>query len=208
MIKLTIFDLWQTLAYKDAGYSSISRILKETKLKIPRAKFIRIYEEALQTKKWSSKHEAYETLCRKIGLEATKENINLIMGIRDKAEAKTKLYPHTIPMLKQLRKQGYKTGLISNTTVFAARPIKKKTKLLKYIDYPLFSFDVGIIKPDLKFFKKMLKIAKCKPEETIMVGDTPKADVIPPRKLGMNAIHFKNYRHLKRNLAAFSIHLD
>jgi HAD superfamily hydrolase (TIGR01549 family) len=205
MIKLIVFDLWQTLAFRDVEYSTTSKMLKRTGAKILKEKFVKIFEESIQTKKWDSKFEAYKNLCENMGLQATENNINLLMEIRDKAEDETKLYPHSIPMLKQLRKQGYKTGLISNSSVFAIEQIKAKTDLLDYIDYPLFSFDVGIIKPDLKFFKEMLKITKCKPEETIMIGDKLNDDVIPPRSIGMNAILFKNYEQLKLDLEKFGV---
>lgn len=205
MIKLIIFDLWQTLAYRDVEYSTTTKMLEETGVDIPKKKFVKLFEESLQTKKWRSKFEAYKNLCKNMGLETSEQNVNLLMNIRDKAEDKTKLYHYTIPMLKQLRKQRYKTGLISNSSVFAVEQIRNKTDLLNYIDYPLFSFDVGVIKPNLKFFKKMLKISGCKPEETIMVGDKLNDDVVPPRSIGMNAIHFKTYKQLKKELAFFGI---
>jgi HAD superfamily hydrolase (TIGR01549 family) len=166
---------------------------------------IKIFESSLQTRKWDSKFEAYKNLCKNMGLETTKSNINLLMQIRDKAEEETKLYSHTLSMLKQLREQGYKIGLISNSSVFAIEQIKAKTNLLDYIDYPLFSFDVGVIKPNLKFFGEMLKISGCKPEETIMIGDKKKDDVLPPRELGMNAILYTDYQQLRKDLAPFGI---
>ncbi|HLD49006.1 MAG TPA: HAD-IA family hydrolase [archaeon] len=205
MIKLIIFDLWQTLAYRDVEYSTTSKMLEETGISIPKEKFVKIFEESLQTKKWESKFEAYKSLCKNMGLKTTKDMIKLLMSIRDKAESETKLYSHTIFMLKQLRDQGYKTGLISNSSVFAIEQIKKKTDLLNYIDYPLFSFDVGVIKPNLKFFRAMLNISKCKPKETIMIGDKLNDDVIPPKSLGMSAILFKDYEQLKKELTSFGI---
>ena len=39
--------------------------------------------------------------------------------------------------------------------------------------------------------KEMLKLAKCKPEEAIMIGDSLEDDILSSRKLGINAIHFK-----------------
>ena len=208
MIKTIIFDLWQTLVYRNVNYSTTSRMLEKTGVKISKKKFVKIFEESVQTRKWKSKFEAYKNLCKNMRLETTEQNVNLLMDLRDKAEAQTKLYKHSISILKQLKKQGYKTGLISNTSVFAIKQIKKKTNLLKYIDYPLFSYDAGVIKPNLKFFKKMLKISKCKPEETIMIGDKLNDDVIPPRTIGMNAIHFRNYNQLKKELAYFSIYIN
>ena len=207
MIKLVIFDLWQTLAYRDVEYSTTSMMLEKTGADIPKDKFVKIFEESLQTKKWESKSKAYRNLCKNMGLKTTEHNIKLLRDIRDKAEEETKLYPHTIPMLKQLRKDGYKTGLISNSSIFAVEQIKQKTELLEYIDYPLFSFDVGVIKPNLKFFTKMLEICKCKPEETIMIGDKLSDDVIPPRKIGMNALQYKDYETLKKDLKKFNVNI-
>ena len=134
MIKLIIFDLWQTLAYRDVEYRTTTKMLEETDVDIPKDKFVKIFEESLQTKKWKSKFEAYKNLCRNMGLETSEQNVNLLIDIRDKAEDETKLYHYTIPMLKQLRKQGYKTGLISNSSVFAVEQIKNKTDLLNYIN--------------------------------------------------------------------------
>jgi putative hydrolase of the HAD superfamily len=205
MIKLIIFDLWQTLAYRDIEYSTTSEMLKQTGANIPKEEFIKIFESSLQTKKWNSKFEAYENLCKNMGLETTSENVNLLMQIRDKAEEETKLFPHTIQMLKQLKSKGYKIGLISNSSIFAIEKVKEKTDLLDYINYPLFSFDVGVIKPDLKFFKEMFKVSGCKPEETIMIGDKKKDDVLPPRELGMNSILYEDYEQLKEELKLFDV---
>lgn len=207
MIKLIIFDLWQTLAYRDVDYSTTSKMLEKTKISIPKKKFVKIFERSIQTKKWTSKYRAYRNLCKNMGLKITEQNVKLLMSIRDKAEARTKLYSHTLPMLKQLKNQGYKIGLISNTSIFGIKKVNKKTKLLKYIDYSLFSFEAGVIKPDLKIFKKMLEISKCKPKETIMIGDKPHDDVIPPKKLGMNAILYKDYKTLKKDLKKFRINI-
>jgi len=180
-------------------------MLKQTGVDIPKDKFVKIFENSIQTRKWDSKFEAYKTLCKNMGLEITEKNVTLLMSIRDKAEAEATLYPHVISMLTQLREKGYKIGLISNTSMFAAEIVNKKTNLFYYLDYPLFSFDVGVIKPDLKFFKEMLKISKCKPEECIMVGDKLNDDVIPPRELGINSIHYKDYNSLKKDFESFGI---
>lgn len=207
MIKFIIFDLWQTLAYKDVECRAVSKMLKETKSKIPLKKFIKIFENSIQTKRWNSESTAYRNLCKNMGLEITKDNIRLLIDIRDEAESKTKLYNHTIPMLKKLRENGYKIGLISNTSIFSIKYIKM-TGLLKYIDYPIFSFNVGVIKPNLKIFKKILKIRKFNPKESIMIGDKIEDDIIPPKRIGMNAIHFKNYKQLKKDLQRFGINIS
>lgn len=205
MAKLIVFDLWQTLAYREVDYSTRVKILEKTGLDLTRDKLLKVYERSVQTKKWQSKYAAYKNFCKNLGLPTTKENVGLLMKIRDEVEARTKLYPFVIPLLKQLRKQGYKIGIASNSSVFVIEIIKKKTDLLDYIDYPLFSFDVGTIKPDLKIYKELLKMAGCQPEEALMIGDSLENDVLAPKSLGMKAIHFKNYEQLKEELVDFGI---
>ena len=51
-IKLIIFDLWQTLAYRETSPSYHKRIIKLFNLKINEKKFIKIFENSVQTKKW------------------------------------------------------------------------------------------------------------------------------------------------------------
>jgi HAD superfamily hydrolase (TIGR01549 family) len=206
MIKFVIFDLWQTLAYRDAKYGTAIQILKAAQVKLPKTKAIKIFEQSLQLKKWKSKKQAYTNLCKNIGLKITNQNIDWLMNMRDYAEARTKLYPYATTLLKKLKQGGYKIGLISNSSVFEVRQIKK-TNILKYINYPLFSFGVRVIKPNLKFFKTMLKIAKCKPNKALMIGDKLNDDVIPARKLGLKAIRFKNYNQLKKSLVRLKINI-
>jgi len=90
--------------------------------------------------------------------------------------------------------------------VFAVDQVKK-TKVFDYIDYLVFSFDVGVIKPDKKIYLRMLELARVQPHEALMIGDKPGDDVIPPKKIGMHAIQFKNYNQLKRDLKELSINL-
>lgn len=209
MIKLIVFDLWRTLAHEDLeGKHSTSIMLESMKLGFSREKFIELFENSTQTKKWDKKTDAYANLCKHIGLTQDKKNIMLIKKIRDLAEKKIKPYSHTISMLKQIKKKGYKIGLLSNSTVFAVAQVKKNTKILEYIDYPLFSFNVGTVKPDLKFFRKILEISGCTPKEAIMIGDKKDADITPAKKIGMHTILYRDYETLKKDFTKFGIFLN
>lgn len=206
MIKLIVFDLWQTLVYRDINYNT-SDMLNLFHPKIPKEKIIKIFESSIQTKKWKSEYKAFENLCRNFKINSNKETVKLLMDLRDYADSKTKVYPHVKPMLRQL-KENYKIGLLSNSSVFDMKYMQRATHLLKYIDYPLFSFDVGKIKPNKELFRKMLKISKCKPEEAIMIGDKKTDDTVPAKKIGMNAILFKDYEQLKEDLKKFKVCLN
>jgi HAD superfamily hydrolase (TIGR01549 family) len=206
MIKLIVFDLWKTLVYKDVPHSTVNKIREEMGLKIDGKRFMKDFERVVETKKWESRYEAYKALCEETDIETTDENINKIMHIRDSAELKTLTFPHTVSMLKQLKENGYRLGLISNSTAFSIEAAEK-LGFLELIDYKVFSFDVGIIKPDPRIFERMLEISGFEPNEVIMVGDKMDDDVLPAREVGMNAIHFRSWEQLKKEFEGFGIEL-
>jgi HAD superfamily hydrolase (TIGR01662 family) len=124
---------------------------------------------------------------------------------KDKKEDVIREYSHTISMLESLKEQGFDIGLITNSSHFSIERVKKETKIFEFIDYAIFSFNVGAIKPSIKMFEAILEVSKCKPAEIIMVGDSKKDDVIPPRELGIHSIHYTNYLDLKKDLKKYGI---
>jgi len=204
-IKLIIFDLWRTLAHRKRNYSSLDLMINHFKPKMSREKFRKIFEKSVQVKKNESKKEAYTNLAKNIGIEPNKKNVDWLIKRRDKDESIIELFPHTIPMLKKLKKQKIKTALLSNSTPFSVQHLKTKTKLLKHIDYPLFSFDYKNVKPSSKGFKILMKKAKSTPKHTIMIGDCLIDDIKSAKKVGLNTIRFKNYKQLKKQLEKFEI---
>jgi len=90
---------------------------------------VRVFEYSVQTRKWKSKQRAYENFCRKIGIGTDRKDVGTMTEIADVADESMKEFPHTIGMLKGIRKGGYKTGLLSNSSVFAANVLKKETRI-------------------------------------------------------------------------------
>ena len=177
---------------------------KKTGIDIPLNSFIDVFEKTIQTKKWENESEAYSKLCRVFRIRPTDKNINFLIEARNKVIKRPKLYVNSIPMIKRLKKLGFKIGIISNSSIFAIERFEK-LGLLKYIDYPLFSYDVGVVKPNLKIYRKMLEKSGFKPGEVLMIGDNYEHDVVAPKKLGLNAIHYLGYSNLKKELKGFGI---
>ena len=96
-------------------------------------------------------------------------------------------YPDSKPALIELKKRGLKLGIISNVsrgiTFFL-----KELKFEEYFDIIVFSWEVGWRKPFKKIFEEATKRLRVKPEESIMVGDSLKADVTGAKNFGMIAI--------------------
>jgi len=208
MIKLICFDLWNTLATRKKNQltSSVKELEDFFKIKEDHKTVVKAFESIIQTKNWSNEFEAYSKFLLHFKIKPTFSNVMKAIKIREDSEYNIILYDFVIPLLKQIKDLNIKIGLISNSSVFVIKNVRKKTDLLDYIDYPLFSFDVKTIKPDPKIYEEMLKIAKIKPEEMIMIGDNPLDDVYPAISLGINAIEFTgDYEKLKKDLKKYKI---
>ena len=208
MIKLICFDLWNTLATRKKNQltSSVKELEDFFKIKEDHKTVVKAFENIIQTREWSNEYEAYSKFLLHFKIKPTFSNVMKAIKIREDSEYNIILYDFVIPLLKQIKDLNIKIGLISNSSVFVIKNVRKKTDLLDYIDYPLFSFDVKTIKPDPKIYKEMLKIAKIKPEEMIMIGDNPLDDVYPAISLGINAIEFTgDYEKLKKDLKKYKI---
>jgi HAD superfamily hydrolase (TIGR01662 family) len=213
-VKLIIFDLWNTLIFRDMDVDITKSLPDIFNLTEDKKKLNKKFEHAVQKRKdWPSRRDAYRNVCVAWGVEPTDENADTIATIRDKGEQTVKLFPHVESMLQQLKEQGFKIGLISNSSVFAVENVRKTLgdSLFKKIDYPVFSFDVGAIKPNPHMFWKMLFDAECRASECIMIGDKLEDDVIPAEKAGMDGIYFDpkhgGYEQLKKDFAGLGVSL-
>ena len=93
------------------------------------------------------------------------------------------VYLEAAKCLRELSKR-YKIGIIANQNLGSKERLEK-IGLLKYIDLVIASAEEGVAKPNLRIFQIALERAKCKPEETVMVGDRIDNDIIPANIIGM-----------------------
>jgi len=71
----------------------------------------------------------------------------------------------------------------------------EEINLFKYFTFTEIQDDYKITKPDPRYFEAILKKCKCKPEESVMVGDRIDKDIIPAKMLGMKTIRVKTGIH-------------
>ncbi len=91
---------------------------------------------------------------------------------------------------EKLREKGYKTAILSDQTSFSYEAFKKYN-MNKLVDVALWSQKEGIRKPDIKFYKLLLKRLKISAKECVFI-DNHDWNLKPARKLGMKTILFKN----------------
>jgi HAD superfamily hydrolase (TIGR01662 family) len=94
-----------------------------------------------------------------------------------------------IPTLKILQEQGYRLGMISNTSDDNnVQQLVDRCELRPYFDTILTSAGCGIRKPDERIFHLALDFFGLPPEQTAMVGDMLEADILGANQLGMYSI--------------------
>jgi putative hydrolase of the HAD superfamily len=98
------------------------------------------------------------------------------------------LFPDSLPVLKQLKNEGYILGVVSNAQkVFTANEMRI-LDLPSYFKHMVFSSRFGITKPDKRLFIICCAMLEAEPENTIYIGDNPYNDVKGCKELGMKSI--------------------
>ena len=105
-------------------------------------------------------------------------------------------YPDAVPTLRELKRRGYKLGVIANQN-YGTEIRLKNWNLLRFFEVIAASAELGMAKPDPAIFEWALKQADCSPQNAVMVGDRMDNDMEPANRLGMHSVR------LKRGLGAY-----
>jgi len=110
------------------------------------------------------------------------------------SEVTLKKLPYLDEVLTELKKKGYKLGIITNTVTSREENVRTALRNIgveKYFDVILTSVDVGHEKPDERIFMTALKKLRVKPNEAAMVGNRIGIDIVGGNRMGMKTILFK-----------------
>lgn len=100
-------------------------------------------------------------------------------------------------MLRQLRAEGYRLVLLSNTNPFMMSFMLSPDfdgqghSLEDYLDALYLSFKMKVMKPDENFFRQVLMAEKTLPSECLFVDDGPR-NVATASQIGINTFCPKN----------------
>jgi HAD superfamily hydrolase (TIGR01549 family) len=100
------------------------------------------------------------------------------------------LFPDTLDTLRWLQDRGYRLGSVTNRGYGGPR-FRQEVRdlgLAELFEVIAVSCDVGYMKPHPRIFQYALDGMAIEPEETVMVGDSLRADVEGAKTMGMIAI--------------------
>jgi putative hydrolase of the HAD superfamily len=201
MIKAIIFDLFNTLTTGKGHPEDV--IIEKFNLKCNYAKVEKIVCGTL----YKDQKSYLNTIIKELDLPNTEKTKKILLNIFKKDFSYKKINPEMIKLVKFLKTKKIKLAILSNI-LFPMYDIIQKNNLNKYFDEILYSYQYGLIKPNINFFKLALSKLNLKSDEVLMIGDSLNSDIKPAKLIGLNTIHFKNVEQLKTELLKFSINLS
>lgn len=201
-IQAIVFDLYGTLIDistnedKNELYNFLSLYLQYYDINIPAGKLKAAFESE-KAANLNSRHERFpevnfQEIFEKILKREGSTNSYLVKSccklFRILSRERFQLFPDSIPVLKEIKKDGYTMGLVSNAQkVFTANEIRI-LGIEQYFKHMVFSTRYGITKPDRRLFIIACAMLNVPPENAIYIGDNPYNDVIGAKEIGMTSI--------------------
>ena len=164
----------------DAGYALADALMAQQTAQAPLS--------VLSQEAQSDFFAHYEQLVlRGAGYEVDLQTASAVWLTVRKQECGFALYDDVLPVLNNLRSQGFVIGVVTNMS----RPgddVASSTGFRGSVDFTLSSMDVGASKPDPKMFQAALSQAGVPPEQAVHVGDQIETDIDGAKGVGINPV--------------------
>ncbi len=95
--------------------------------------------------------------------------------------------------------QKYKLAIVTNEGIEWARYKLEKLGMSGLFDHIIISGELGVRKPDVKFYKKTLELLKASPEECLFIDDQEK-NCVAAESIGIKSVLFTDKENLKTEL--------
>ncbi|MEP7268670.1 MAG: YjjG family noncanonical pyrimidine nucleotidase [Saprospiraceae bacterium] len=98
------------------------------------------------------------------------------------------LFPHTREILEYLKGRSYMLHILSNGFELTQHRKLKNSKIDTYFEHVITSEACGYVKPDARIFDYSISKANTSNQESIMIGDSPEADLQGALNAGMESV--------------------
>ncbi len=192
--KVIIFDLWNTLGTKNMGVSDTL----STKFNIPKTFDLLVkYETAIQIQAWETREAMAQNFLKSFALEITEDNITFVIDTIELGINKATMFDGMKELLIELKKD-YKLALLSNTTIFETKVIRR-WQVEDIFDALVYSWQLQSIKPARKNFEATAKMLNVKLEECLFIDDSA-INIQLAKEYGLKTIRFESVEKLKELL--------
>lgn len=169
-----LFDLYDTLIWLDVEESNRWRQQFADRLGAPIGQFLRVWRRSINDRMLGKNGGLAQHLAAAVAQLGISPDDALIADLVDiehrRLESSVKLYPSTVPVLKQLAARGYRLGLLSNASDGAAIPIAH-LGIDQLFHQLILSHEEGLLKPDPAIYHLACRRLQVAPAEAMFVAD-------------------------------------
>ena len=115
--------------------------------------------------------------------------------------------PAMLAWHQQLRQRGLRTAILSNMGDSVLENMQREFDWLSHFDVLVWSYQLGIAKPDPAIYHHTLRQLGTFPQETLFLDDKP-VNIQAARDLGIRAIQFHTPARLRQDLIAAQLDAD
>ena len=193
--KAVIFDLFGTLAdnFSSSEYEDALSQMAST-LSISSDDFRRMWFSTSRNRNkdtFQSCEARVEYICNELGAQPERGQISSVVQIRlNYIRHVMKPRPGAVEVLRHLKENGYKTGLISDCS-HEIPVIWPEVPIASLIDTAVFSCSVGFRKPDPRIYKLAAESLRVPLEQCLYVGDGSSQELSGALRVGMHAVLFR-----------------
>ncbi len=168
--RAVLFDLWNTLVCTFGITRHTQKIMGLDKKNF--GCFIKRFEKATMLKPFDSVEDFFASAFHEFAAKSDKKTIRKLFLLWRKNIKKAKPFPETMRVLHELKKRGFKLGIVSNCQYFYMHALLKRLGFDKLFDSTQLSFETHVLKPNPKIYLRALKELGVKPSGAVMVGDS------------------------------------
>lgn len=219
-ISVVLFDLGKTLFHFEGDLCSVypemdlklSEALNSLGYRLDTAAFVADFikmakdADQLGKKAWIEipTFDIVNTVLKKYGYPEPPED-HIRQALKEYyaiSQACWKLELDAVPMLEELKRQGYRLGVISNASDSAdVMQLLNRDNLSEFFEKVWISSSVGVCKPHPVIFNLALEFFQTPAQDMAFVGDTLAADIAGAKKAGMQSIWITRRAERPENLA-------
>lgn len=200
MIKAICFDL-DGVYFTSNGFSSFKKAIETLGVEYKDIEYILHKKPMLQFKKGEIDEETFWKNAVdywKID-KSPQELINLLPQGYE-------INPEVDSLVHTVRKNGYKTCICSNNFTTRIKKLEEKFNFLKDFDAYVFSYEVGVTKPNREIFEELVKRAEVNPNE-LVYSDDSEDKLKGALELGINAFVYESFDQFKKELVNLGVTL-
>lgn len=190
MIKGICFDVGGTLVHFSRSGQWLAKLSQLVQMPIAELRPYAI-------KYFMTKDEPLKPLVEHFSLEIGYHCPDKIMELCQSQSSHAVVYPDTKETLQLLRQKGYAMGAISNAYPWNYISLQDMG-LSDYFDHcTVYSFQTGMVKPDIEIFQHARLLLMLEPEELIFVGDSIASDMIGAKNDGWRTVYLDRVKENK-----------